>query len=82
MPEWFVLDVRTDEGWVDWGFYGRHHFERLEDGSYVCGGYGGSPTFIRCVAHHEEGVDVLDGGGKRHTYRLRPHPPPSQPSRA
>lgn len=58
------------------GFFGRHHFERLEDGTYVCGGYGASPTFIRCLAHHDEGIEVVDGTGERFTYRLRPHPAP------
>lgn len=61
MPEWFVLDAQTDKGWIDWGFYGRHQFKRLDDGTYVCSAYGASPTFIHCVAHDEEGIDVLDG---------------------
>jgi len=78
IPDWFVLDALTEEhGWLDWGFYGRHQVERLEDGSYVCLG-DGVPIYLRCLAHRDEGFDAVDGTGRRLIYRLRPHPPPGQ----
>ena len=77
IPEWFVLDALTEHGWLDWGFYGRHQVERLEDGTYVCLGPG-VPIFLRCLAHREEGFDAVDGTGRRLIYRLRPHPAPGQ----
>lgn len=75
MPETFILEVQTDNGWIDWGWYRAGDFERLEDGSYVCAGLGGSPTWIRCIGRRDDSLDVVDGAGDRYRYRLRPRRP-------
>jgi len=71
MPDGFILETLEDsESWLEWGRYRREHFDRLPDGSYVCSGHGGSPTWIRCVRREDEWLHVIDGGGRPFTYRL------------
>lgn len=71
MPEWFVLEVKEDGRWLDIGFFAPYQFERLDDGTYVCGGWGASTTYIRCLAYRDEGIEHVDGGRPRWLYRLR-----------
>lgn len=71
LPQRFVLEMQTRAGeWVDHGLFDRDAFAVLEDGSYLCAGHGGSPVFLRCVAQRGDEIDVLDGAGVQHTYRL------------
>lgn len=72
MPDDFILEVpdESDAGWVDHGRYQARLFDRLEDGTYVCAGHGGSPLFLRCVRQDGEVIEVLDGAGERFSYRL------------
>jgi hypothetical protein len=75
LPEEFVLEVETKDGrWIDWGLFRRDLFQRLEDGTYVCAGHGWSPLFLRCLEQRGDLIDVVDGTGKRFTYRLVPFP--------
>jgi hypothetical protein len=75
MPRRFILEFwLEDGGWMDWGAYPRRLFERLPDGSYVCGCHG-STVWIRCIAHHGDHFEHIDGGGDVHRYRLVPLPP-------
>ena len=57
-PEVFDLEVASDEsptGWiVDVGSPTPDRFHRLDDGSYLCGGYGGRPLYLRVVELLEE----------------------------
>jgi len=75
MPKRFILSSRptTGTGWTG-APTPRRLFERLPDGSYVCGGHG-STVWIRCIAHHAEYFEHVDGGGELHRYRLVPLPP-------
>jgi hypothetical protein len=71
MPDRFILDVRRDDGtWIDWGIFDAELFARLPDGSYVCAGHGPSTMWLRCIAQRGEVLEVLDGAGGRHHYRL------------
>lgn len=72
LPEHFEVEVVTDRGhWLGGNSYLRGDCNRLEDGSYVCGGRGGgSPQWIRCVAHLPDSFIHLDGGGRPWRYRL------------
>lgn len=71
MPERFVLEVPTEEGgWIDHGLFPASAFGRLEDGSYLCAGHGGSPVYLRCLEQRGEELDVLDGQDNVCTYRL------------
>lgn len=73
MPDRFVLEtLEANDEWVVWGDYTDDLFKRLPDGAYVCGGYGASPTWIRCVHRHGERLHVVDGRGRPFIYRLRP----------
>jgi hypothetical protein len=75
MPKRFILEFRSAGGvWIDWGSYPRRLFERLPDGSYVCGGHG-STVWIRCIAHHADHFEHLDGHDEVHRYRLVPITP-------
>jgi hypothetical protein len=75
MPRRFILEFQTDDGeWMDWGAYPRRLFERLPDGSYICGA-DASPVLIRCIAHHDGWFEHVDGGGDVYRYRLVPLPP-------
>lgn len=75
MPEHFILEVPTEEGsWIDYGRYAAENFSRMEDGSYVCAGHGGSPIYLRCLARRGDEIDVVDGSGDAFTYRLIPLP--------
>lgn len=67
-----MVEVATDSGeWLAGNSYLREDCERLHDGSYVCGGRGGgSPQWIRCVAHLPDSFIHLDGGGRPWRYRL------------
>lgn len=51
-------------------------FSRAEDGTYVCSGWGGSPLLLRAVGRRGDEIDVLDGAGEQHTYRLVTLPDP------
>ena len=73
MPDVFELEALTETGeWIVWGRYEPSMFGRLEDGTYVCAGYGGSPLFLRCLRQAGSVIYVLDGGGEPYTYRLQP----------
>lgn len=72
MPDSFVLETLDGGGdWLEWGRYRREQFDRLPDGSYVCGGHGGSPMWIRCVRREHDRLHVIDGGGRPFIYSLR-----------
>ena len=44
MPDVFELEALAEEGeWMVGGRYEATMFGRLEDGTYVCAGHGGSP---------------------------------------
>lgn len=73
MPPQFILEVRDAGGrWIDWGRFDRELFGRLDDGSYVCAGHGGSPLFLRCTEQRGNEIECVDGGGELHIYRLAP----------
>jgi hypothetical protein len=79
MPEAFELETPTESGeWIVWGGYEAWMFDRLDDGTYVCAGHGGSPLFLRCLRQRGAVIDVIDGTGTSFTYRLTPVPPRSQ----
>ena len=46
-------------------------FERLEDGSYVCGDYSHSPVYLRCIAHRDGCFEHVDQGGHGDVYAYR-----------
>ena len=75
MPEHFVLQVHPKGGrWIEEAVCLARHFTRLPDRSY-CGAAGGwSPTWFRCVEHHDGYFVHVDGGGRRFRYRLLPIP--------
>jgi hypothetical protein len=54
-------------------------FERLPDGSYLCGA-DASPVWIRCTAHHDGWFEHVDGWGKLHRYPLVAIPPHDGPA--
>jgi hypothetical protein len=71
LPRRFILEVQTaDGGWIDHGIYDAEVFIRIEDGSYVCAGYGGSPTYLRCISRDRDVITVLDGAGDPFRYRI------------
>ena len=73
MPELFELETLSEGGeWIVWGRFEASMFGRLEDGTYVCAGHGGSPLFLRCLRQDGGVIDVLDGCGDRYRYRLEP----------
>jgi len=77
LPARFDLEVPYDEsptGWiVDVGSLTPDLFDRLEDGSYLCAGYGGRPIYLRVVEVLDGGViRCVDGGGAAFVYRVRP----------
>ena len=76
MPDVFDLEVpsgNSPTGWiVDVGSLTPDLFDRLDDGSYLCAGYGGRPLYLRVVEVLEGGViRCVDGGGEAFLYRLR-----------
>ena len=77
LPEFFNLEVPFDEsptGWiVDVGSLTPDSFDRLDDGTYLCAGYGGHAIYLRVVKILEGGeIDLLDGGGDKYRCRIRP----------
>ena len=75
LPARFDLEVPYDEsptGWiVDVGSLTPDLFDRLEDGSYLCAGYGGRPIYLRVVEVLDGGViRCVDGGGEAFVYRI------------
>ena len=75
MPKRFVLEVATrGGGWIDHGLFERDSFMRLQDGSYLCAGQGGSPMYLRCVGQHADVLEVPDGGGGALPISPRPVP--------
>lgn len=76
LPEHFVVEVVTDGGeWLGGNGYLAQDCRRLDDGSYACGHrFGGSPQWIRCVAHLPDSFIHLDGGGRAWRYRLVEQP--------
>ena len=75
MPARFDLEVPYDEspsGWiVDVGSLTPEMFDRLDDGSYLCAGYGGRPLYLRVVELLEGGViRCVDGGGEGFVWRV------------
>ena len=79
LPPVFSIDVPAEsmpspDGWIPyWDYCEREGFDRLDDGSYICAGYGGSPIYLRVVKILKGGeIDVVDGGGDRYRYRIRP----------
>lgn len=72
LPEKFFIETPDGDGsWVIWGLYLAELFERQPDGSYLCA-YDGSPMWLRGLRQDGDIVDVVDGGGEHHVYRLRP----------
>lgn len=77
MPERFELQFLSERGeWMGEALCSASDFDRLDNGAYVYSG-GGSGLWIRCVAHHADHFEHLDGGGQLHRYRLveRVHQP-------
>lgn len=71
LPATFTLEIRSEAGiWSEWGVYRAEDFVRLDDGSYVCEGHGGSPTWLRCIARRYGSFEHMDGGGLIHAYRI------------
>ena len=71
LPRRFILEVQTaGGGWIDHGVYDAEVFVRVEDGSYVCAGYGWSPTYLRCISRDRDVITVLDGDGDAFRYRI------------
>jgi len=75
MPEVFDLEVpsgNSPTGWiVDVGSLTPDLFERLDDGSYLCAGYGGRPLYLRVVELLEGGViRCVDEAGAAFRYRV------------
>jgi hypothetical protein len=71
LPEQFGLEALTSDGaWIEFGRYAGDMFSRLEDGSYVCAGWGASPLFLRVVRQDGVVLYVLDGGGQPYAYRF------------
>jgi hypothetical protein len=79
LPDYFALEIRDEQGnWLTWNVYESPNFERLEDGTYVCGSIeGSSPTWLRCVAHHDGWFEHIDqdGRGDVFAYRIVPLDP-------
>lgn len=73
MPERFVLQFKDGGTWIDEAICLRRRFERLNDGSYICSEFS-SGLWIRCIAHHDDHFEHVDGGGTVHRYRLMPLP--------
>jgi hypothetical protein len=74
MPKRFALEFKAEDGeWMLEAICLAEHFYRQKDGSYVCGEFS-SGLWIRCIAHHNWGLDHVDGGGDVHRYRLVPLP--------
>jgi len=77
LPPYFAIDVPDDSGgWETHGTYPRHLFDRLEDGTYVCSGHGGSPLFLRVIHQDGDLLTVLDGMGDEYLYKIVALPPP------
>ncbi len=73
MSQHFVLECLTDTGaWIEWGHYASSSFDRLDDGTYLCSGHGGSPLYLRCLRQEGDVIYAVDGGGDPFTYRMRP----------
>ncbi len=71
MPARFDLECLDGDGaWTHWGRYEARLFDRLDDGSYLCAGHGGSPTYLRCLRQDGQVIYVLDGSGEPFTYRV------------
>jgi hypothetical protein len=80
MPARFVLEVPADNGGcIDHGWYESCAFQRLPDGSYLCAGHWGSPTYLRCIGQRGEEIDVVDKDVVR-TFRLMPYPSSRYPT--
>jgi len=75
MPDYFRLDFMTPSGgWLDEGAFPAAAFEHLQDGGYVLSA-DGAYVRLRCVEHHGDSFDHVDGGGNIYRYRLVPlHP--------
>ena len=73
LPSEFLVEVPARGGavWLVHGHYARDMFSRIEDGSYVCAGYGGSPFYIRCIAHDGAVLTLVDGAGRNFRIRVR-----------
>lgn len=83
MPDEFVLECLTPSGrWIAWGWYEAAALNRLDDGTYVCGGHVGSPLYLRCLRQDGDVIYVLDGTGQPFTYRLVSKPSPHRRPRA
>lgn len=79
LPEHFVLETLTEHGnWLEYGVYFAKDWKRFDDGSYGWGGLGWSPTYIRCVAHHGDHFEHVDGTGRHFRYRIRAVPMPDE----
>ena len=75
MPDMFDLEVPYDEsptGWIlDVGALTPDLFDRFDDGTYLCAGYGGHPIYLRVVEKQDGGViKCVDGGGEPFLYRI------------
>jgi hypothetical protein len=66
LPDRFILEVPVGDGWIEHGRYEADAFQRQPDGSYLCAGHGGSPTYLRCV--------LVRSDGGHQTFRLVPLP--------
>lgn len=70
LPDRFRVDVCDERRWVDVGIFDATSLGRLDDGSYVCSGWGGSPLFLRCIEAHDDELVCLDGSGAALAYRI------------
>jgi hypothetical protein len=74
MPEPFALEFQAEDGeWMNEAICRADHFDRLDDGSYICSEFS-SGLWIRCIAHHDGWFEHVDGGGDVFRYRLVPLP--------
>ncbi len=69
LPPLFALEIGP--AGEEWGLFAADWFGREDDGSYVCAGHGGSPVYLRAVARDGQRFTHVDGGGRKHAYRLR-----------
>jgi hypothetical protein len=79
LPDRFILEVPDGDGWIDHGRYEASAFQRQEDGSYLCAGPWGSPTYVRVARQHRDQLDVVGNDGSASTFRIVPLPSDAYP---
>lgn len=75
-PAVFDLEVPLGDGSSEWvvdvGSLRPDMFDRLDDGTYLCAGYGGRPLYMRVVEQFDDGrIKCVDGGGEPFLWRIR-----------